>query len=302
VHLVKPAELNSSDQPSPLRDITSPSALRPAIHEVFALTGADSRFGERTLDLAERLFGGEIWKAQPITLRYHDFAHTLQASYCLLDLIAGHARGNPSPFSPREVELGLAAVLLHDSGYLKVAGDNDGTGAKYTYSHVLRSCGLAASLLPTLGCSLEEVDLVVGVIRCTGVSGNPALINFRSSNAHLIGCMVATADYLGQMAAPEYPDKLPYLFQEFAEADVFNNIPPEKRAFSTAEAMIAATPGFWVNFVRPKLDTDFQGVHRFLAPPGQPDTNPYFAAVETNIAIIRARSASTTPALANPVA
>ncbi len=296
---MKPINLNSSDRPSPLRDITSPSALRPAIHRVFALTGADPQFGERVLEFTERLFRGGIWNAQPINLRYHDFAHTLQASYCLLDLMAGYKRDNPPGFSPREVELGLAAILLHDSGYLKVAGDNEGTGAKYTYSHVLRSCGLAASLLPTIGCRLDEIDFVVGSIRCTGISGNPALINFRSSNATLIGCMVATADYLGQMAAPEYPDKLPFLFQEFAEADVFSNVPPEKRAFATAEAMLAATPGFWTKFVRPKLDKDFQGVHRHLAPPDQPDANPYFAAVEENIAIISARSAATTPFPAN---
>jgi hypothetical protein len=267
---------------------------------VFALTGADPQVGERALDLAERLFRGQIWNAQPINLRYHDFAHTLQASYCLLDLIAGYNRDNNPGFSPREVELSLAAILLHDAGYLKVAGDNEGTGAKYTYSHVLRSCGLAASLLPTIGCRLDEIDFVVGAIRCTGISGNPALINFRSSNATLIGCMVATADYLGQMAAPEYPDKLPFLFQEFAEADAFSNVPPEKRAFATAEAMLAATPAFWAKFVRPKLDTDFKGVHRYLAPPDQPDANPYFAAVEENIAIIRARSAATTPPPANP--
>jgi hypothetical protein len=267
---------------------------------VFALTGANLQFGERALDLANRLFRGQIWNAQPINLRYHDFAHTLQASHCLLDVMAGYNRANQPGFSPREVELGLAAILLHDSGYLKVAGDNEGTGAKYTYSHVLRSCGLAASLLPTIGCQLEEIELIVGAIRCTGISGNPALIKFRSSNANLIGCIVATADYLGQMAAPEYPDKLPFLFQEFAEADVFSNVPPEKRAFATAGAMLAATPGFWTKFVRPKLDTDFQGVHRYLAPPDQPDANPYFAAVEENIEIIRARSAATTPPPANP--
>lgn len=297
-----PTKLNSSDRPSPLSGITSAASLRPAIRRVFSLYGADLEFGERVLDLADRLFRGEIWNAQPDTLRYHDFAHTLQASYCVLDLIAGHARDNNPALSPREVELALAAVLLHDSGYLKVAGDNEGSGAKYTYSHVLRSCGLAASLLPTLGCRLDEIDLVVGGIRCTGISGNPALINFRSSNAQLIGCMVATADYLSQMAAPEYPDKLPFLFHEFAEADVFSNVPPENRAFATVEAMLAATPGFWTKFVRPKLDADLQGVHRFLAPADQPDANPYFAAIEANIAVLRARSASAIPASADPVA
>lgn len=295
-----PTDQIASDRPSPLRGITSAASLRPAIRRVFFLFGADPEFGERVLDLADRLFRGKIWNVEPDALRYHDFAHTIQASYCLLDLIAGHTRDNNPALSPREVELALAAVLLHDAGYLKVAGDNEGSGAKYTYSHVLRSCGLAASLLPTLGCRLDEIDLVVGGIRCTGISGSPALTSFRSSSSQLIGCMVATADYLSQMAAPEYPEKLPFLFHEFAEADVFSNVPPEKRAFTTVEALLAATPGFWTKFVRPKLDADLQGVHRFLAPPDQPDANPYFAAIESNIAIIRARTASAIPASATP--
>ena len=46
--------------------------------------------------------------------------------------------------NPRLFELAVAAVLLHDSGYLKLRSDNVGTGAKYTYCHVLRSCSFAA--------------------------------------------------------------------------------------------------------------------------------------------------------------
>jgi hypothetical protein len=259
---------------------------------VFGSTGSDLDFGQKILSLADRLFRGEVWSYQPINLRYHDFAHTLQASYCYLDLAHGQLSAAAPRLSAREVELGLAAILLHDSGYLVAAGDSIGTGAKYTYCHEIRSCGLAASLLPTLGCRPDEVDMVVGAIRCTGINGNPANVNFRSANARLVGCMIATSDYLGQMAAPEYPDKLPYLFNEFSEADAFSNIPPERRTFASAEAMLAATPTFWAKFVRPKLDEDFSSVYRFLCPAGQPEANPYFAAIERNLAVIRARVAA----------
>lgn len=289
VHSMTPTNPTHLDRASRLSGITSPSALLPMIDRIFALTRSDPDFGRRALALADRLFRGDIWKAHPINLRYHDFAHTLQASYTFLDLVAGHTRSAPIKLTPREVELGLAAILLHDSGYLKLAGDDEGTGAKYTYSHVLRSCALAASLLPTLGCRLDEIELVVGAIRCTGINGNPATITFNSDNARIVGCMIATADYLGQMAAPEYPDKLPSLFNEFAEADQFSNVPPGKRAFPTVEAMLDATPGFWAKFVRPKLDADFGGVYRYLAETAGSDANPYFTAVEQNLAVIKAR-------------
>ena len=276
----------NSDFAYPLAGVSTADDLRSAIRRVFELTGSNLEFGEKALDLADRLFRGKIWNSQPGNLRYHDFAHTIQASYCFLDLVSGHTHHESARLSPREVELGLAGILLHDSGYLKVSGDNEGTGAKYTYSHVLRSCGLAASLLPSIGCRLDEISLVVDAISCTGISGNPYAINFPSDNSRIIGCMIATADYLGQMAAPEYPSKLPFLFSEFAEADDFNNVPIERRAFPSVNAMLAATPSFWTSFVRPKMDADFGRVHRYLAAPESPDYNPYFAAVERNLVII----------------
>jgi hypothetical protein len=285
---VTSTDQKNSDYPSPLTGVNSVEHLRVAIHRVFKVTGSNIAFGERALDLADRLFRGEIWNSQPSSLHYHDFSHTIQASYCFLDLVAGHARVESVKLAPREVELGLAGILLHDSGYLKVSGDNDGTGAKYTYSHVLRSCGLAASLLPLIGCRLNEITLVIDAISCTGISGNPYSVNFPSDNSRVIGCMIATADYLGQMAALEYPEKLPHLFNEFTEADDFNNVPFEQRAFPSVSAMLAATPSFWTSFVRPKMDADFGSVHKYLCLPDRPDYNPYIAAVEKNVLRISA--------------
>jgi len=271
---------------SPLEGVDSPESLTETLRKTFQATGSDIVLGEKLLAYSSRLFRGELASHQPNTLNYHDYQHTLQAAYCFLDLVYGQSQNSANSLGPREVELGFAAILLHDSGYLKVSGDNDGSGAKYTYSHVLRSCALAATLLPSFGCQVEEIDLVVGAIRCTGLNGNPGAINFSSANARTIGCMIATADYLGQMGAPQYPEKLPYLFAEFTEADDFTNVPQAKRSFPSVEAMLSATPGFWLHFVRPKLDADFASVHRFLSPTGKAEDNPYLKAVELNIAVI----------------
>jgi len=40
---------------------------------------------------------------------------------------------------------------------------------------------------------------------------------FRTELEKLVGFALATADLLGQMAAPDYVDKLPILYLEFAE-------------------------------------------------------------------------------------
>jgi hypothetical protein len=48
---------------------------------------------------------------------------------------------------------------------------------------------------------------------------------------------------------------------------------------------LAKTPSFWENFVKPLLDFEAGGVHRYLATAGQP--NPYLQAVAANIAEVR---------------
>jgi hypothetical protein len=103
--------------------------------------------------------------------------------------------------------------------------------------------------------------------------------------------MVASSDYIGQMAAPEYPAKLPFLFGEFEEADDFSNVPRESRVFTSVNHLLAATGAFWRGFVLPKLDNEFGGVYRFLETPGQPGRNPYIAAIERNVALLSARGA-----------
>ena len=43
-------------------------------------------------------------------------------------LLDGHIKGASQPtITAREFELGIAAILLHDSGYIKQLGDNEGT-------------------------------------------------------------------------------------------------------------------------------------------------------------------------------
>jgi hypothetical protein len=248
---------------------------------------------KRTLELVSELFAGRYWDYQALTLRYHDFAHTLQATKCLLDLMSGYNRMHPSaPLRPRECGLGVAAVLFHDIGYVKQRGDLVGSGAKYTHCHVLRSTALAATIMPSLGLVPDEIEMILGAIRCTGLNGDPRAIKFREESHRTIGAMVATADYLGQMAAPEYADKLPHLYAEFEEADDFANIPRERRAFSSAEDLLKRTPEFWVNFVLPKLGRDCAGVYRALAPAGDDASNAYLAAVRDNLAVIAGRVAA----------
>jgi hypothetical protein len=266
---------------SPLEGVTGLDTVRDCAVRV----GFEAGFVQSVVEIVNGLFTGRLWHYQPIDVRYHDLAHTAQASRCFLALVEGYLRTEAPPALPREFVVGLAAILFHDTGFLKALGDNQGTGAKYTHSHVLRSSALAASLLPTLGFGPVEVEDAVGMIRCTGLTGKPDKSHFSSDLARTTACMVATADYLGQMAAPDYLEKLPFLFAEFEEADNYNHVPRAKRLFKSAEELLAGTPGFWRGFVRPRLEKDFAGVHRYLALPPPARKNPYLDAVERNVSL-----------------
>jgi hypothetical protein len=241
----------------------------------------------------EELFSGRHPEYGPIDLRYHDLEHTLQATVCLLLLLEGRHGARVEPrIEARGFELALASVLLHDAGYLKLRSDNIGTGAKYTFCHVLRSCSFAASYLPALGVGDYEVEGVLGAINCTGPTKEISRLRFRHPVERIIGCAVATADYLGQMAAADYPDELQILYNEFKESDDFIHLPSERRTFASAEELIERTPVFWREVVLPKLEVDFQAVYRFLARPYPHGPNPYLQAVERNIAEVQRRLAA----------
>jgi hypothetical protein len=160
---------------------------------------------------------------------------------------------------------------------------------------VLRSCAFAASYLPSIGASDYEVEGVLGAINCTGPTKEISRLRFREPVERVIGCALATADYLGQMAAADYPDELEILFNEFRESDEFIHLPPSRRAFKSAPELVERTPLFWQKFVRAKLESDFQAVYRFLARPYPHGPNLYIESVEKNIAIIKRRIEAPAP-------
>ncbi len=276
-------------------DTKNASAVASFVEEKFAAMypGASLTWLQTMFSDIEVLFQGRHPDYAAVDLRYHDLEHTLQATVCIVLLLEGrHAAMVEPRLDARQFELAVSAVLLHDSGYLKLRSDNVGTGAKYTFCHVLRSCAFAASYLPTLGASDVEVEAVLGAINCTGPTKEISRLHFRDPVERVIGCALATADYLGQMAAADYPDELEILFDEFQESDDFIHLPASRRAFKSATDLIERTPIFWQKFVLRKLESDFQAVYRFLARPYPHGSNPYLEAVERNMITIRNRAAS----------
>lgn len=253
----------------------------------------DTAFVARAFAWVERYFSGKNPDYFAIDARYHDFEHTLQGTLAFSSLLRGRVEAGTAPVISQEIfELGLLGILLHDTGYLKRRDDLEGTGAKYTATHVNRSADFAERLLWHHGYSLRQIHAVQHMIRCTGMGAKISAIPFQSEEERITGFALGTADLLGQMAAPDYPEKLPILFEEFLESSNFNagkGGPP--MMFSSTRDLMEKTPSFWRKYVIPKIENDFLGVFHFLARPAPTGPNEYLEAIEANLVRLEKRLA-----------
>lgn len=268
-------------------DTRSPAAVEEAVSALYreSFPEGDTRFVQEIFRWAVDCFEGRRPGYQAIDARYHDFEHTLQGTLCMARLLAGRQRSAARPrLSRRHFELGMIGILLHDTGYLKTRGDDEGTGAKYTLTHVHRSCDFAAALLRERGFSAEEIIAVQHMVSCTGVNVDLGAIPFATEEIRLTGFALGTADLLGQMAATDYVDKLPILFAEFEESARFNaGRSASVGTFSSAEELMRKTPDFWEKYVLPKLERDFGALHQFLNDPWPAGPNFYLQGIDRNI-------------------
>ncbi|MGP8199653.1 MAG: hypothetical protein ACLQU4_09150 [Limisphaerales bacterium] len=249
----------------------------------------DREFIPMIFQWAGSWFGGKYRDYQAIDAHYHDLEHTLQGILCMARLLrARHAQGQEPKLTQRMFELGMLAILLHDTGYLKKHGDNEGTGAKYTLTHVDRSIEFAGELMLAKDFLMEEVLAVQNMIRCTGVNVKLDAIRFQNELERIVGFSLGTADLLGQMAARDYVDKLPILYLEFAEAASYNAGKMKAGGFfSSADDLMQKTPLFWEKYVQNKINREFLGLYRFLDDPYPDGPNPYMQQIEANIARLR---------------
>ena len=269
-------------------DTRVPARVEDEVRGIYArlFADADEAFVTRAFRGAAQCFSGRCDGYQGIDAHYHDFEHTLQGTLCLARLLAGRQQAKAEPAIPRKLfELCLLAILFHDSGYLKRREDREGTGAKYTAVHVARSVSFAREFLGRQGHGEAELRAVENMIRCTGVAVDLKAISFSNEVERIAGYALGTADLLGQMAAPDYVEKLPGLYAEFAEAARFDPSTGERFSeYQGAEDLMRRTPTFWSEYVWPRLNEDFGGLYRFLNDPYPDGPNAYVKGVERNVA------------------
>jgi hypothetical protein len=275
----------------PRVDTKDPAAVEQEVRSTYRMLfpQGNPMFVPVTFAWAQDCFEGRFQDYLPIDAQYHDLEHTLQGILCMTRLLQGRHRAGALPVVPRRMfELGLLAMLLHDTGYLKKRGDTTGTGAKYTLTHVARSVYFAELFLAEHTVPLPEIRSVQHMIRCTGVHVDLARIPFQTEPERIVGFALGTADLLGQMAAEDYVDKLDVLYAEFEEsARFYEGKMDHVIDFASAADLMRRTPAFWEKFVLRKLDQDFWGLYRFLSDPYPGGPNEYLDRVQANIERLR---------------
>lgn len=275
----------------------NPAAVESEVRSAYqaCFPAGDNRFVARVFGWAVECFTGHHRDYQAIDAPYHDFEHTLQGTLCMARLLAGrHLAGAQPPVSEHYFQLGIIAILLHDTGYLKRRGDIEGTGAKYTITHVSRSTEFAAEFLRSKEFSATDILAVQHMISCTGVDSVLSSIPFQNDMERIVGHALGTADLLGQMAADDYVEKLPVLYHEFEEAARYSHDDKSFVAmFSSADDLMRKTANFWEKYVQPKLERDFEGLHHFLNSPYPAGQNHYVRCIQANIQRLRAALAQT---------
>jgi hypothetical protein len=197
-----------------------------------------------------KLFRGEYPGYRACNTWYHDLKHTTDCLLAMARLIhGGFVQG--TVMAEKDAALGLSAALLHDTGYIQTAADDDGTGAKYTMVHVERSIEFIKKYFAQHGYSSEDFLFCRNCLKCTGLEVKIGGLEFISRNNETLGQMLGTADLLGQMADLTYLEKLPLLYLEYQEGGV--------PGFADELDLLQKTPAFW-EFTQKRLAGELGGV------------------------------------------
>ena len=285
--LASSAEIKLVQQKPPKRDV-----LNEIFTQVKAIYTDNYRRGSRnSLDDIYNgiidLFAGKMAGFRKCDTEYHDLQHTIQSAIAIARVMDGWNKSSNAPsISHNLFDVGIVAALLHDTGYIKRLGDDTGTGGKYTFRHVARSAEFAAKYLTDLGYSRADVILVTKMIWCTCTKTDLKQVIFSSTEEQLIGFCLGTADFVCQMASPDYPEKLPLLFSEFSEGYEYEGTEKLRKEgyvmFDNVAKMIESTPGFYEIWVRNRFK-EMASVYQYIPLHYEKDRNYYIDAIERNI-------------------
>ncbi|MFH1984518.1 MAG: hypothetical protein ABIL58_21965 [Pseudomonadota bacterium] len=165
------------------------------------------------------LFSGRWPGYRACNTEYHDLSHTLDTTLAMVRLMHGATITGVS-FTSKELLMGTLAALYHDTGYIQTSADTNGTGAKFTATHVRRSITFFSLVGLRYGLTVDDIADVGRMVMLTDLSVNPSSVDLGHASLQLLGRLTGAADLLSQMADRNYLEKLLFLYREFKEAGI----------------------------------------------------------------------------------
>jgi len=208
-------------QLSTLVNMDSPVAVHKEVLYILSLisTEFDTESIDRVFRFTVDLYEGKLPEYKECNTDYHNLHHITDTYLAMARLLHG-AQLSDVNFSDREIILGVASALMHDTGMIQESSDTEGTGAKYTQDHVRLSMNFVEKHAETLLLENQEVTDLRDMILCTDLMADLTAIDFSTEKIELLGKMLGTADLIAQMADRTYIEKLLFLYHEFREAQM----------------------------------------------------------------------------------
>ncbi|WP_019529516.1 hypothetical protein [Dasania marina] len=233
---------------------------------------------------------------------YHDIQHVLDVSLAMARLLDGYDKSH-SPdqqLGPELAVLGMAVALFHDSGYIRSSDDKQTQhGAEYTKTHVSRSAAFMAHYFPQVALG-QWAQLAEKLVHFTGYEVQPEDIELSDPKHRILGAMIGTADVVAQMADVAYLNKCrDHLYPEFELGGMLKQRladGSEHIIYSSAEDLLAKTPGFIKKTITERLDGHFQGLYRYVEAHFG-GANKYMDALENNCKHLESLLAKNDPEL-----
>jgi hypothetical protein len=275
-------------------NLENPADVLRAVREILEhrYPGSDFAILDQVFGDTRRLFSGEMPGFQACDTKYHDLRHTLDIALATARLIDGHDRASSEAdtLGPERALIGIITALFHDSGYILETSDRKrASGAEYTLIHVSRSARFLARYLPQIGLG-RHVGRATRLVHFTGYEIPIERLELPDPLDRRLGCMLGSADLIGQMADRIYLEKCrDFLYEEFVLAGIAKRENPDGSIvvnFSSAVDLLAKTPGFYENVAKKRLDGVFGGLHQLVATHFG-GRNPYRDKMERNIAFLK---------------
>jgi len=264
--------LNQNDVSNRI-NVENSNEVRDAVLQLFAARypGTDFSVVGRAFDDFRALFEGNFPGYLACDTLYHDLRHTLDMTLAVARLIDGHDRAcaETDRLGARRATLGVLIALLHDSGYLKRSSEAEvENGAIFTKVHVSRSADFISAYLPKLGFA-AETPLAARLVHFTGYEMDIDDIRVEDVRDRMVGCMVGTADLVGQMSDRMYLEKVrQFLYEEFVWGKIAREQLPDGREvvrYASADDLIIKTPGFYEYVARARMEKKLGAVDRYAA-------------------------------------